>query len=182
MLSSRFSAEISTFANSWWIMKGLRNEKEWAVLVLITPPVYWRRVCFPVIWKASAESWCCLSKLTCLMMVLAGADTCCDQCSSSTEVRSSKKRKYSHVSTPILADQVEKPLAEALKYSIRCASLLGSLYHFFSEFVEILSTTSYFLLHIWNMQCILSTKYFFSTTCYYTLKFYYLQTMHTVPV
>lgn len=114
----------------------------------------------PVIWKEPAGSQCCLSKLTFLVMALTEADICCNQCNSSSEVRSSKKRKHDHVSTPILADQLEKPLAEALKYSILCASLLRGLYNFFSEFMEILSTTSYFLVLIWNIQYILSPKLF----------------------
>lgn len=91
-----------------------------------TTTVYW-----PVIWKVL----CCLSKLTCLLTALTGADICCNQHNSSTEGRSSKRRKYAHVSSPILADQLEMPLAEAFKYSILYASLLWGLYKFFSEFM-----------------------------------------------
>lgn len=97
-----------------------------------TCPHYTTTVYWAVIWKVLAGSQCCLSKLTCLMMALPGADICCNQCDSSTEVRSSMKRKHDHVSTAILADQPEKPLAEALKHSILCASLPHGLNNFFS--------------------------------------------------
>lgn len=116
----------------------------------------------PAIWKDLAGSWCCLSKLTCLMTALARSDICCNQCNSSTEVRSSKKRKHAHVSTLILADQLEKPLAGALKYPV-FLPLCYEVYIIFSlNLWKFFWQHSYFLKHIWNIWHILSPKLFLS--------------------